>query len=42
MIGLDGEQLGLLIAVAIVLLALWGGIGRGSLARAMRDIFWPE
>jgi hypothetical protein len=39
---MDGETEGLLIALAILALVAWGGVGRGSLAEAVRAPVWPE
>lgn len=39
--GMDRDDLGLLIAAGILALVAWGAVGRGSLARAVRDLVWP-
>lgn len=41
-IPVDGENQGLLLALAILSLVAWGGVGRGSLAEAVRALVWPE
>jgi hypothetical protein len=39
---MDGEDVGLLLALGTVLLVVWGALGRGSLARAVRSVVWPD